>query len=394
MKSIKNKVFLIILFLCVSPIVKAQNVDKIIAKHINAHGGVKNWEAIKSMKITGKFTAFSVMKDFYAIKTKKGAYYSELHLGKHKVKESFNGKTGWTIDPWQEINYPRALNKTELNVFKQKAEFFTPFYKYKEKGHKVEFLGEKNIDGIDVYVIKLTRPSGKFETWYLNTKTYLEYKYESEWVDFAFSSPAESYFDDFRKINGIIIPFYIERTFRQRNRVTQINNIEFNNKVDESLFKIAKSKEIEKLAFLAGKWDIKCNIWFPGYGWYPVDSTVSEIKFVSTNLLHEEIEYDAILPQSKKTNYTYNSSTKKYRLSVFNRLSSNIEVFEGDFTDSSFTVENTNISYGDTTVNRSFSQIIYSKLEKDSFILEIKNSNDKGKTWNPSDKFIYIRRKE
>jgi len=390
MKSIKNQVFFIILFLWLSPIVKAQNVDEIITKHIKAHGGAKNWEAIKSMKITGEFTAFSVVKDFFAIKTKNGSYYSELHMGKHKVKESFNEKTGWTIDPWHDFSYPRKLNKAEVNVFHQKAEFFTPFYKYKEKGHKVEFLGKKNIDGVDVFAIKLTRSNGKLETWYLNTKTYLEYKCESEWVDFARRSPAESFFDDFRKVNGLVIPFFIERTFSQRDRITKIKNIELNIKVDESVFKMPKSEEIKKLAFLEGKWDVKFYVSWQGR-WYPLGNTVSEIKFASTNLLQEKIEYGI---QSKIINYTYNSSTKKYRLSVFNGLTSNIEMFEGNFTDSSFTVENTNISYGDSTQNSASSQIIFSKIEKDGFTLETKHSNDKGKTWNPGDKFTYIRKKE
>lgn len=177
------------------------------------------------MKVTGQFTAFSEEKDIVILKTDDGKYYSELHLGQFKVKEAFDGKAGWTIDPWHEFLFPRELNKAEVNVFLQKAEFFTPFYSYKEKGHEVELIGEQKVDGVDVYAIKLTRSNGKSETWYLDVNTYLEYKCQSDWVDFAYPSPAESYFDDFRTVNGLVIPYFIERTFFQRDRITQIENI-------------------------------------------------------------------------------------------------------------------------------------------------------------------------
>ncbi len=389
MKRIKNTIFFIIILLSVSPIINAQTVEDIIAKHIKAHGGEKNWEAIESMNIKGKFTAFSIEKDFFSIKTQNGSYYSERHLGKHYVKEAFNGKTGWTIDPWQEILFPRDLNKTEINVFCQKAEFFTPFYKYKEKGHKVELLGEQKEEGVDVYLIKLTRANGNIEKWFLNSKTYLEFKYESLWVDFAFPSPGQSFFDDFRTINGVVIPFYVERTFSQRSRIKQIESIEFNTQIDESLFEIAKSKEIKKLAFLYGNWDVKVEVWTGRGGWYPLGSTVSNIKFEATNMLQEKINYDRIMPQAKIINYSYNSSTKKYRLAVFNNFSSTIEVFEGNFDGNDFFADNVSISYGEAESKTVFSQISISEIESNSFIMEIKQSKDGGKTWNASDKFSY-----
>ena len=388
------QIFLISIFLCSSSFAQTQDVDEIITKHIKAHGGADKWEAVKSIKITGKFTAFSVEKDFFAIKTDDGAYYSELYLGQHKIIESFDGKTGWTIDPWQEFIFPRELNKTEVNVFYQKADFFTPFYKYKEKGYKVEFIGEENVDGVDTYVIKLTRPNGKSETWYLDANKYLEYKSESDWVDFAYPAPAESYFDDFRNVNGLVIPYFIERTFFQRDRITQIEDIEFNTEIDETIFVMPQSEEIKKLAFLVGEWDVKIDVWTRYGSWYSIDSTVSTIDFVATNMLEEKIQYDRIFVQSKITDYTYNSSSEKYRLTIFNEFSSNIEMFEGNFTDSTFTVENTYISYGDSTQSNVFIRITYSDMEEDSFIVEIKRSNDHGKTWNPRDKFTYTRRKE
>ncbi|MBC8321584.1 MAG: DUF1579 family protein [Bacteroidetes bacterium] len=394
MNLIKYQILTLITFLSISAITVAQNADEIIALHIKAHGDTEKWETIKSMEITGRFTAFSVEEDFYAIKTDTGAYYAELHLGQHKVKESFNGTTGWTIDPWQDFVFPRELNSTEINVFEQKAEFFTPFYSYKEKGHKVELLGKQNVDGVDMYVIVLTRPSGKSETWYLDANTYLEYKCESVWTDFAYPAQAETFFDDFRTIDGLVIPFFVERTYYQRDRITQIENIEFNTNINSSLFEMPQSEEIKELTFMVGEWDVKVEAWSERRKrWYTADSTISTINFIATNLLQEKINYEVFFVQSKIINYTYNSATKKYRITVFNGFSSDVEVLEGNFTDSTFIAENTNISYGDSTQKIAFSQITISEIKQNSFVLEIMNSNDKGNTWNPGVKLTYIRKK-
>lgn len=393
MKTIKYYILLSVVLLNSTAIMYAQTADEIITKHIKAHGDSDKWETIKSMKIDGRFTAFSVEKDFFAIKMDT-AYYAELQLGQHEVIESFDGTSGWTIDPWQEFIFPRELNKNEIYVFNQKSDFFTPFYKYKEKGYKVEYIGEENVDGIDVYVIKLTRPNATPETWYLSTDTYLEYKCESNWVDFAYPAPSETYFDDFRTVDGIVIPFFVERTFYQRDRITQIADIEFNPEIDMSIFEMPQSNEIKKLSFLIGEWDVKVDVWTRRGTWYNIDSTVSTFQYMATNLIEERITYDRLFVQSLIIDYTYNSSTDKYRLALFNSFSSDIEIFEGNFTDSTFYVDNSSISYSDSTQNNVFTRIVFSDLEEDSFIVEIKSTRDKGETWNPTDKLTYTRRKD
>ena len=331
MKLMIQYIFKIVIIMGIGISLNAQTVDDIIGKHLKAHGDIEKWEEIESMKISGRFTAFSVEDDFFAIKTKDGKYYSELELGKYSVEESFDGKKGWTIDPWQEISFPRELNKSEQNVFLQKAEFFTPFYKYKEKGCKVELVGEQKVDGINVFVIKLTRPTGGIETWYLDANTYLAYKYDSRWVDFGYGVPAETYFDDYREINGIVIPYFIERTFWQRDRVLQIENIDFNINIDDEIFEMPISNEIQKLAFLEGDWGVKVEAYSRRANrWYKSDTTSSSFEFIATNLIQESISYLEHFVETNINTYGYSSSDSRYFSSIYGGFSSNMEGREED----------------------------------------------------------------
>jgi len=373
--------------------VQAQELDEIIAKHIEARGGAEKWAAIDNMKITGRFTAFSVEEDWMAIKTKEGKYYSELYLGKYAVIEAFDGEHGWTIDPWQEITYPRLLNATEENVFHQKSELMTPFFRYKEKGLQAEFLGKEDLDGVEVFAIQLTRPNGKFEIWYIDATSYLEYKSVSIWTDFSYPSEAESYFEDFREVDGLVIPFYVEKSFSQRNRVLMIENIDLNIPVDEELFKMAKSPEMEKIAFLVGNWEVKVEGWSGRANrWYPMGETTSEIEFDANNMIEEEISITANFVIPMTVLYSYHAKSGKYRLAMYNDFSSEMNMFLGQMNDTAFMADNLNVSYGEEMSEQAFGKVMITPVDKDHFTVEIQNSFDKGETWNAGQRLSYSRK--
>lgn len=390
MKLLKYQILVIISFLFVLPSIYAQNVDEIISKHLKAHGDLEKWETIDNIEIKARFTAFSEEADFYSIKTKEGKYYSELSLGQYDVIEAFNGKSGWTIDPWQELLFPRELNKSEINVFYQKSDFFTPFYKYKERGFKAELIGNVKEDGVDLIVIELSRTNNKVETWYLDAETFLEYKSESQWIDFASPSLAESYFDDFRNVDGLIIPFFVERTFGQRDRVLQIENVKFNADIEENLFEMPKNEEISKLGFMQGEWDVTVEKWSQRRKtWRPIDKTNSVINWESTNLLQEKMKFDQYFVQSRIVDYSFNLTNDNYQISVFNLFDSNYEFYEGVLADTVYNFENVKFDCKDSS--KIINTISIQKSGKDSFIINMEYSSDKGVTWNKLMRFTYVR---
>lgn len=390
----RNIQFLIIaISLCFPSLLFAQTAEEIIAKHIIAHGGADNLNNVESIKLTGTFSAFSIEKDYTAFKTKDGCYYADFHLGEQHVIESYNGKKGWTIDPWQEILYARNINSKETDVFQQKAEFFTPFFNYKEKGHTVEYIGKQDIDGTDTYALKLNKTNGTTQTWYLDSKTYLEYKCEAPWVDFAVPMPAEMYFDDFRTVEGVVIPFYTERFFWQRDRVIQLETVEINPKFEKDLLIMPRRKEISKLDFLHGMWDVKMEFIDRRGEWREMGTTESKINYVSTNMLEEVMSYEQNFPIGINVRYTYNSDIKSYQISAFNDFTSNIEVLQGNFTDKTIVFDDTKVCFTDEkNPNKTFKQFSYTMIDEISFSVENKISQDEGKTWKPIAKFTYTRK--
>jgi hypothetical protein len=388
-----QQILLIVLITASPSLFFSQSVEEIITNHIDAHGGASAWDKVQALEIHANFTAFSIEKPLHAYKTRSGMYYAALNLGEFSVFEAFDGTNGWTIDPWQDIFHARKLNKAEQNVFFQKAALCTPFYRYKEHGHTVEYKGKESIDGMELLVLELTRSNGKKESWYLDPETYLEYLCVSEWVDFGWPNQAETFFDDFREVQGLIIPFYIDRTFGQRNRILEIQKITLNPQIDLSIFEMPRKEELEKLSFMEGEWEVTVEVMTRRGTWYPVGSYPSKIQFKSPTNMEEFFEYERILPISKTTSYTFHDQSKKYRISIFNELSASLELFEGAFDNSNFVFDNSGITI-DGLADKNYLRGEIVKLENGGFTLTMQSSSDKGKTWNPTDKFTYTKRME
>jgi len=370
----------------------AAKVDDIINKHIDAHGGVDNWNKIKTMEITGTFTGFSIPSGFKIVRQRPNLYRNDYGLSKFDVTEVYKGETGWTIDPWFDIDFPRYLNAVEENVMQQKAEFCTPFFNYKNAGHKVEFIGEEELEGLKVLKLKLTRKSGNVETWYLDAETYLEIKQESVWADFGFPQMQETFFDDFRTVEGVVLPFFIDRSYGIRNRVFELENVKINPIIDRAVFEMPLSAAMHKLKIMAGEWSVLVET-RSRMGWRRVDSTSSVINFLNgCNLLQANIEYDNYFHNNNFISWSYNSNKQAYLMSVFNGFSSNCMLFLGNFTSDSLIFDNVNVNIGSEELEtKMFRKFILSGFSENSFLMERASSSDKGKTWMVHDKFYFTR---
>ncbi len=385
-----KKLFSFVLFLsvCLLPMHSfAGKLDDIIDRHVQARGG-SNWDGVESLRISGQFTHFSSRNPFLTLIQRPGLFYSEFFIGHQFVKEGFDGKQGWTIDPWQGFEFPRRVNRAEQNVFDQKAEFATPFFNYREKGHQVEFIGEENIDGMDLLVLKLTRAGQRVETWYLHADTYLEYKAISQWIDFAMPMQAETYFDDFREVGGLIVPFYVERVFANRLLVTEIEAFEINPALDASVFSIPICPAMLKLDGMRGDWEVRVELLDRQGNWSAADSTTTSIDWAHRDVLQSEIFYGTAFPSTSILSWSYNRRSDLYQLSVYNGFYSTVEVFEGHFDEGVLTMENLNSTQGDAKTPMRYR---ISLSDPSQFMIERLRTADQGETWTVFEKQYYSR---
>lgn len=355
-------------------------VEKIIANHIEACGGQSNWDRVEALELRGSFSGFSVEKELLVIKTRKGEFYSDYHLGKNRIREGYDGTTFWTIDPWQEMEFARRINRHEQHVILQKAELFTPFYRWKERGFIVEYKGKEIVDDVEMEVLVLTRPGMTDETWYINAQTYLPYKSISRWVDFAVGVNGETFYDDYRSVNGLLLPHFIEQTYSTRHTTTRIKEVFVNPLVDSSRFAMPLCEHMNQLLSLQGTWKTQVEYMTRRGAWQTFDTIKSTFTHCrEKNTLHGVVSYEVNFPISNSYTINYNRQTNNYQLTVYEDLYSSSSVYRGSLDEGKVVFDSEEVRY------------IINFNGETGFTLERKRSPDNGVTWQEVERLTFMR---
>jgi hypothetical protein len=123
------------------------------------------------------------------------------------------------------------------NIFDE-ADFDGPFVDYKSKGNQIEFVDKEEVLGKTAYKLKLTNKHGDVSFFYFDASTNLLLKWEGDRKIEKQNVPWESFFHDFREVNGLKYPFLIESDApgtEQGQRITA-EKIEVNIPIDPSHF--------------------------------------------------------------------------------------------------------------------------------------------------------------
>jgi len=378
------KAALFFALLVCTPLFAEMTVDEVIAKHIKAKGGLENWQKIKTMKLSGGYTGFSIAKTFTQIKSRPNKMYMDHHVGEKRIVLAYDGETAWWENEWYDHTKAAVMGPVDAYVTVQDTHFATPFFNYKEEGHDVQFLGIGDIDGEEGLVLKLKRKTGEEETWYLDKKTFLEFARQSPGSDFGSPLPQRTFFDDFRLVEGVQIPFYVEYEFRTRNRVMTVEKVEVNVEIDEGMFKMPFPKTMLPFKTMAGEWAVKTSIKMHRRAeWDPVDLNSSIREFANNTLFIEEVDVPGFMgPAKLLRTYSFDEFQKKFRMTEFSDATDHTSVLEGVVGEDSF--EMTNLD--SKTPWQGFGRTFYEKrvlinVDDDHFQMDCYLSSDEGKVW-------------
>ena len=242
----KNKIaiFLLISFILFSTHIFSQTVDEIISKNIETKGGLQKLKSIKSMKMTGKvFTGgFEMSMTLWAKRPNKSRM--ETVFQDQKTVQAYDGEKAWQINPFMGSNEPQEIKGLQAEDLKEKADFDGPLIDYKKKGHKVEFMGKEDLEGTEVYKLKVTMKSGRVVYIYLDTDSCIELKQSTTLNYQGTEYLVETIFGDYKEVDGIMVPHFIETKLNGQTQARIIiEKVEFNIEIDDSLFKMpAKEK--------------------------------------------------------------------------------------------------------------------------------------------------------
>src|SRR5580704_10030369 len=232
----------------------AQTVDEVIAKNIQARGGLDKLQSVRSIRTTAKYTQGSFRADFRQENKRADKVREEIIIQGMAQVQAYDGKTGWQISPFGGRKDPELLSQDDLKSLAVDADMDGPLIRYKEKGHKAELVGHDSMEGTDCFKIKLSMKNGDVRYYYLDSDSYLELKIEIQTTIRGALQESKLYYGDYEQVNGIFYPFAVEQAQKGSASRAQISveKIEQNIPLEDANFSMPVSKP-EAKAPSAGK---------------------------------------------------------------------------------------------------------------------------------------------
>jgi outer membrane lipoprotein-sorting protein len=235
-----------IVFLSIS--VQAQTVDEIIAKNVQARGGMEKMNSVQTIRMTGKLSQESFRAGFMLEKKRPDKIREETMIQGLTAVQAYDGKTGWQVNPFGGRRDAELMSQDDLKSLQVEADIGGPLVDYKEKGHKAELVGHDSVEGTDCYKIKLSLKNGDVRYYFLDTDSFLELKVETQSNVRGTIQYSETYFGDYEQVNGLYYSFAFESGAKgDSTRVKYaVDKIEINVPIDDSVFAMPAVKSEAK----------------------------------------------------------------------------------------------------------------------------------------------------
>jgi outer membrane lipoprotein-sorting protein len=209
-------------------------LDEVLAKYVEASGGAAAINAVSSRVTKGILDVIGVSRggtfEVQAQAPNKTLTVLDAYpLG--IVKLGFNGKTGWA----QTKAGMRLLNGVELGTVQRDSEFYAQV-RLKSIYTKVSLLGKSKIGYREVYVVEFQPSSGPNEKMFLDAETYLPVRVNTFRPLGAQMVAVEVYYDDWRDVDGIKLPFRISQNMGRQTLVFTVKEIKHNVVLNASIF--------------------------------------------------------------------------------------------------------------------------------------------------------------
>lgn len=241
--------FLLIFLGCMGALSHAQTADELIAKNIEARGGLERIKAIKTMRVTGKIKGFGgrvmAMGEENA---RPDLVRVTITVQGMTAIQAYDGTTGWQVEPFGGKKDPELMGEDSLRDLLLDADFDGPLVDYKEKGSTVEYLGHDLVDGDDALRLKVTLKNGDIIYDYLDPNTFIEIRREIQQFIRGSVREREESLGSYKPVAGVMFPFAIAAGPRNvpDAQTTAVQKIEVNVNIDPADFALPESLRTEE----------------------------------------------------------------------------------------------------------------------------------------------------
>lgn len=216
----------------------ALTVAEIVQKTVAAQGGLQAWRNVRALMFTGKIAAGGDQRGTHPVPLPvklAGKLPASTHLQREvelsfvlkmqrprKVRlelqfkgqtslQVYDGTNGWMFRPYLNRADVESFSPDELKTASMQPDIDGPLVDYMAKETNIELDGMEKVGDRDTYNLKLSMKNGETIHVWIDAQTFLEVKSggQPRRLDGKIHA-VEIYYSDYRRVNGLLIPFVLE----------------------------------------------------------------------------------------------------------------------------------------------------------------------------------------
>jgi outer membrane lipoprotein-sorting protein len=221
-----------------------ETLEQVLKKNYETRGGLAKLKAVKTTIAKGKANQGGMEFPMRMIYKKPNKMIMEAEFMGKKIIRAYNGKVAWWIMPMMGIEEPTEMPPDQAKEIVDQAELMEPLVDYKEGGHKLELLGKEDMEGTEVYKLKLTnKKSKKVFFFYLDVESGIELKTATYTKRGDSEVLVETLLGDYKEVDGMMLPFQLNIKTDQGSVTITIDSYKLNETVEDSAFDMPAKKQ-------------------------------------------------------------------------------------------------------------------------------------------------------
>ena len=220
-------------------VARADRAEEIARIHLEAIGGQKRIDALKSLRATGHVIMGGKQLRFSMLAARPAFVRVETEQGGRTLVQAYDG----TAPPWEfdTGTWPpkyREMNPSSARTFAADADFDDPLLGGEARGYTLEFAGEMTVDGRKLLRVLVTRRLADTFSVMVDDETFfIVMRIEHRESAGGRRLQLVTHYEDYRPVDGVLLPHTITLAVDGKGtQQTKIGRIEPNPKWEEGAF--------------------------------------------------------------------------------------------------------------------------------------------------------------
>lgn len=191
-------------------VVLAMDADELIAKHLEAIGGVAKLKAVQSQQAGGKFMTQGMEIPFTMVHKRPNQLRIEAQVMGMTMIQCYDGEKGWSVNPMTGSPDAQPMGEMEEKSFRLQADMDGLLLDWAAKGYTVEYLGTDEVEGTPAYKLRLDTGDGMVFDYLFDQEHFLVLKQNSKVTHEGNEFETQTYMSDYQDVDGFMVPFAVE----------------------------------------------------------------------------------------------------------------------------------------------------------------------------------------